>query len=116
MLAEADSPKVRFDEERNIYICPAGKMLTTTGHINPDQAIRYQASRSDCGACVLKPKCCPNMPFRRITLDVNEAARDVARAMAKTEAFERSRRCMSCVASATSQCPLIASSLIKSGN
>jgi hypothetical protein len=23
----------RFDEEQNIYICPAGKMLTTTGHI-----------------------------------------------------------------------------------
>jgi transposase len=82
----------RFDEERNIYICPADKMLTTTGHIGPDHAIRYQASRSDCGACVLKSKCCPNMPFRRIARDVNEAARDVARALAKTEAFERSRR------------------------
>jgi hypothetical protein len=32
------------------------------------------------------------MPFRRIARDVNEAARDVARALAKTEAFERSRR------------------------
>jgi hypothetical protein len=42
----------RFDEEPNIYICPADKMLTTTGHIGPDHAIRYQASRSDCGrAC-----------------------------------------------------------------
>ena len=82
----------RFDEERNIYICPAGKMLTTTGHIGPDHAIRYQASRPDCGTCALKPNCCPNMPFRRIARDVNEAARDVARALAKTEAFERSRR------------------------
>jgi hypothetical protein len=25
------SRKFRFDEERNIYICPAGKMLATTG-------------------------------------------------------------------------------------
>jgi transposase len=82
----------RFDEERNIYVCPAGKMLTTTGHIGPDHAIRYQASRSDCGACVLKQKCCPNMPFRRIARDVNEAARDVARALSQTEAFEQSRR------------------------
>ena len=32
------------------------------------------------------------MPSRRIMRDVNEAARDVARALAKTEAFERSRR------------------------
>src|SRR5215216_47242 len=82
----------RFDEEQNIYICPAGKILTTTGHIGPDHGIRYQASRPDCDACALKSKCCPNMPFRRIARDVNEAARDVARALAKTEAFERSRR------------------------
>src|ERR1700724_359853 len=56
----------RFDEEQNIYICPGGKALTTTGHIGPDHAIRYQAARPDCGGCALKPKCCPNMPSRRI--------------------------------------------------
>jgi hypothetical protein len=58
----------RFDPERNIYLCPAGKVLTTTGYIGPDHAIRYQASLSDCRACVLKPKCCPKMPARRIVL------------------------------------------------
>src|SRR6058998_474684 len=82
----------RFDQERNIYICPADKVLTTTGHIGPDHALRYQASLPDCRACVLKPKCCPNMPARRIVRDVNEDARDIARALAKTEAFERSCR------------------------
>src|SRR5499426_2501519 len=30
----------RFDQERNIYLCPAGKVLTTTGHISPDHALR----------------------------------------------------------------------------
>src|SRR5438132_9870038 len=65
----------RFDQERNIYICPADKVLTTTGHISPDHALRYQASLPDCRACVLKPKCCPNMPPRRIVRDVNEDAR-----------------------------------------
>jgi transposase len=82
----------RFDEEQNVYMCPAGKVLTTTGHIGPDHGIRYQASLPDCRACMLKPRCCPNMPSRRIVRDVNEAARDVARALAKTEAFEQSRR------------------------
>src|SRR3954467_3368741 len=82
----------RFDEERNVYFCPAGKVLTTTGHIGPDHALRYQASLPDCRACVLKPKCCPKMPSRRIVRDVNEDARDIARALAKTEAFARSRR------------------------
>ena len=65
---------------------------SSTGHIGPDHAIRYQASLPDCRACMLKPRCCPNMPSRRIVRDVNEAARDVARALAKTEAFEQSRR------------------------
>jgi hypothetical protein len=41
----------RFDPEQNIYLCPAGKVLTTTGHIGPDHAIRYQASLSDCRIC-----------------------------------------------------------------
>src|SRR5262245_5324792 len=87
----------RFDEERNIYICPAGNVLTTTGHIGPDHGIRYVASLPDCRTCMLKPRCCPNMPSRRIVRDVNEDARDIARALAKTEAFERSRRYRKCV-------------------
>ena len=82
----------RYDRERNIYICPAGKVLTTTGHIGPDHGIRYHASLLDCRTCVLKARCCPNMTSRRIVRDVNEDARDVARALAKTEAFEQSRR------------------------
>jgi len=82
----------RFDRERNIYICPAGKALTTTGRVNPDHAIRFVASLIDCRACVLKSRCCPNMPARRIVRDVNEDARDVARALTKTEAYEQSRR------------------------
>jgi len=82
----------RFDEEQNFYICPADKTLTTTGHVGPDHGIRYVASVLDCRACVLKSKCCPNMPARRIVRDVHEQARDVARALASTEAFDRSRR------------------------
>jgi transposase len=79
----------RFDRERNIYVCPAGKVLTTTGRVHP---IRYFASVLDCRSCALKPMCCPNMPARRIARDVNEDARDVARALCKTEAYEQSRR------------------------
>ena len=81
-----------YDEVRDIYTCPAGKTLTTTGHISTDHAIRYLVSVPECRACPLKAKCCPNMPARRIVRDVNEAARDVARALAKTEAFAQSRR------------------------
>lgn len=81
-----------YDVERNVYTCPAGKTLTTTGHVSTDNGIRYLASVLECRDCPLKPKCCPNMPSRRIVRDVKEAARDVARALAKTEAFAQTRR------------------------
>jgi transposase len=80
-----------FDKKRNVYICPAGKTLTTSGHVAADHAIRYFASVPDCRACALKPKCCPNMPSRRIARDVNEDARDVARRKMRTKAFLKSR-------------------------
>ena len=37
-------------------------------------------------------QCCPKAPFRRVPRSIYEEARDVARELAKTEAFERSRR------------------------
>jgi transposase len=81
-----------YDAERNVYTCPAGKTLTTTGHVSTDNGIRYVASVLECRDCPLKSKCCPNMPSRRIVRDVKEAARDVARALAKTDAFAQTRR------------------------
>lgn len=82
-----------FDKERNIYICPAGKVLTTTGKVAPDgETLYYRAKTRDCRSCFLKSQCCPKAPLRRIQRSIYEQARDVARALAKTEAFERSRR------------------------
>jgi transposase len=80
-----------FDRERNIYICPAGKVLKTTGNVGDDHMLRYLASKRDCDACPLKPQCCPRMLFRKVTRDINEDARDVARALMGTPEFDRSR-------------------------
>jgi transposase len=81
----------RFDSRRNVYICPAGEMLTTTGRVHSDHAIRYYASVLRCRECPLKQRCCPNMPARRIVRDINEAARDIARRKMKTKAYLKSR-------------------------
>ena len=83
-----------FDKERNVYICPAGKILTTTGRLVNDgeTTLLYFASVLDCRICPLKARCCPNMPARRVPRSIYEEARDVARALAKTKAFEQSRR------------------------
>jgi hypothetical protein len=45
----------------------------------------------DCRTCLFKAQFCPKTPFRRIPRSIYEEARDVARVLAKTEAFERSR-------------------------
>ena len=81
-----------FDKDRNVYVCPQGKLLHTTGKINDGEMILYRASTYDCGPCPLKSKCCPKSSERRIPRSIYEEARDVARVLAKTEAFEQSRR------------------------
>ena len=80
----------RYDKDKNIYTCPVGKTLKTTGRVLSDNTYRYLASTRDCGPCPLRTRCCPNTPQRKIPRDVNEAARDAARALVGTPAFERS--------------------------
>jgi transposase len=81
-----------FDKKRNVYTCPAGKVLTTTGKlVNDGETLLYLASTRDCRGCLFKMKCCPKTPFRRIPRSIYEEARDVVRSLAKTEAFEQSR-------------------------
>jgi transposase len=77
-----------FDPERNIYTCPAGKVLKTTGNVGDDHMLRYLASKRDCDACPLKPQCCPRMLSRKVTRDINEDARDLARALMRTLEFD----------------------------
>jgi transposase len=81
-----------FDRSRNIYVCPNGKLLHTTGTVIDGSTFRYRASKIDCDVCAFKMQCCPHAPARQIPRDRHEDARDVARALAKTEAFEQSRR------------------------
>src|SRR5439155_21049139 len=38
-----------FDKERNVYVCPMGKLLKTTGRILAEHKFRYIASTRDCG-------------------------------------------------------------------
>jgi len=80
-----------FDRERNVYVCPGGAELTSTGNIDQGHIVYYRASKSDCSGCSLKPKCTTAV-VRKITRDLNEDVRDRVRALANTEAFQQSRR------------------------
>src|SRR5208282_5412974 len=89
-----------FDPESNLYVCPGGKELRKYHRafakprdgLTKDGTMIYFARKHDCEACALKPNCCPNVSARKIARSVHEAARDKARAIAKTEAYAVSRR------------------------
>ncbi|WP_020187840.1 IS1182 family transposase [Methylopila sp. 73B] len=89
-----------YDHDRDLYTCPAGNELrprqrvyrTSAPLVDDDGMMRYRASKFDCDACSLKPQCCPNAPARKIPRSIHEGARDMARDIAKTDAYTASRR------------------------
>jgi transposase len=82
-----------YDHERDVYVCPGGKTLTTTGTlVNDDTTMLYRAAKHDCTGCALKPKCCPNTPARKVPRSIHEGARDMARAIANSWEGRTSRR------------------------
>ena len=81
----------RYDPTGDVYHCPGGKRLGTSGTVHEGKTLLYRASKLDCDVCPLKPQCCPKEPSRKIPRDIHEHARDVARSFAGTAGFERSR-------------------------
>lgn len=89
-----------YDQAADLYRCPGGKELkqyrrafrADHPETPPDDTYRYRASKIDCDACPLKPRCCPNTPARKVTRSIHEGARDFARDIARTDAYVVSRR------------------------
>lgn len=68
-----------FDAENDAYICPGGKELkqyrrafTKPREPKPDKdgILRYRARKSDCDTCLLKSRCCPKEPQRKVTRSI----------------------------------------------
>ena len=74
-----------FDKDRNVYICPANKILTTTGKLVNDGETFLSDKSARLSSFLLKAQCCPKTSVRKIPRSIYEEARDVARALAKTE-------------------------------
>jgi transposase len=82
-----------YDHDKDVYFCPASKMLTCTGTlVNDGATLLYRASKYDCDACPMKPRCCPKTPARKVPRSIYEGARDVAREIAMTEEGRASRK------------------------
>jgi len=87
-------------EEANEYRCPEGKPLRSDwrqftrprSRVTKDNIIFYKSRKADCLNCSIKAQCCPKTPTRDIQRSLYEPARDVARAIAKTDAYLQSRK------------------------
>jgi hypothetical protein len=94
------SSDFEWNEQTNEYRCPQGHALRSEWrtfknprtHVTQDATILYTSSKLDCVTCPIKGRCCPNTPIRKIARSVHEPARDVARAIAKTDAYKQSRK------------------------
>ena len=78
-----------YDGVRDIYICPNGRSLRTSGTVHDGRVRNYLSQPGDCRVCNLKERC-TRAPFRKIARDINEKARDHARSLKGTPEFEQS--------------------------
>jgi transposase len=98
--ATLSSGDFEWDEQANEYRCPQGQPLRSEWRIfkrprtriTKANTIIYHASQAACSKCPMKSRCCPNTPNRKIARSVHESARDVARGIAKTDAYKQSRK------------------------
>ncbi len=89
-----------YDVVEDRYICPGGKNLRqyrqagrlAKATLAKDGLLRYRALKGACDACPLKQQCCPKEPARKLLRSIHEGARDMARDIAQTDAYETSRR------------------------
>ncbi len=86
-----------WNPETSEYRCLVGKPLRsewrafTQKRSRVTKAITFRSSQTDGATCPLKAKCCFNTAFRKIARSIHEAARDVARLIAKTPEYLVSR-------------------------
>ena len=78
-----------YHKECDLYVCPGGKELKTSGTVHDGTTIKYIAKRSDCSGCPLKPNCTSGRE-RRVSRDTNQEVRDDAQALMETDAYYQS--------------------------
>lgn len=80
-----------YEEQHDQFRCPSGHVLKFT-RIRPDhQERRYRARSRDCRVCALKDNCTSDRS-RMLSVSVYEKAREHARQLSTTEAFQASLR------------------------
>jgi hypothetical protein len=87
-------------EQANECRCPRGEALRSQWRafssprglrVTSADTVIYRATQDACAACPMKPRCCPNTSTRKIGRSLYEKSREVARHVANSPAYKRSR-------------------------
>jgi transposase len=84
--------RFRYDAERDVYVCPAGKELHWCRGQSTDRQLRYRARAKDCNHCPLKTQCTTSKQGRSLCRSVHEELLDRVRAYHTTEAYKKAYR------------------------
>ncbi len=86
------SDRFRYEAERDVYLCPAGKELHYFAPHSTERSRRYRARAKDGNHCLLKAQCTPGKQGRSLCRSVDEDTLDRVRAYASTEAYTKALR------------------------
>jgi transposase len=86
------SDRFRYEAERDIYLCPAGKELRFDRPHSTERQLRYRARARDCNHCPLKAQCTTSKQGRSLCRSVDEEYLDRVRAYQPTEPYKKALR------------------------
>jgi len=76
-----------FDPERNVFICPQGKILKHRTAREKEKIHMYRATASDCLRCPIRQQC-THGPKRTLSVPFDEGVRQEVIALQSSEAFQ----------------------------
>jgi transposase len=84
--------RFRYEAERDIYRCPAGKELHLFPAHSTERQLRYRARAKDCNHCPLKAQCTTSTQGRSLCRSVHEEVLERVKGYHATEAYKKAYR------------------------
>jgi hypothetical protein len=82
----------RYEEGRNLYVCPEGEELRYIGNSYTERVAKYRADAAICNSCALKAKCTSANSGRLLRRSFDERYVERVRAHHETEACKKAMR------------------------
>ncbi len=84
--------RFRYEAQRDVYLCPAGKELHFAPWHSTERSRRYRAYAKDCNHCALKAQCTTSKQGRSLCRSVYEEVLDRVKSYHATDAYKKAYR------------------------